>query len=88
MRKQSVESIPANWEIDRWPKDLFPHDAKRAKSFVRRHRQELIACGALTRVGRFLVIVGAGYATFIAKGMDRVEGYDTPANRKRESVAA
>ena len=88
MAKQVVESIPPNWEISRWPANVFPHDATRAKSFVRRHHKELMACGAISRIGRFRVILGAGYAAFLAKGISRVDGYDMPANRKQESAAA
>ena len=49
------------------------------------HQNELIACGALTRIGRRLTILGVGYAVFLVKGMSRVDGYEIAPNRKSKA---
>jgi hypothetical protein len=51
------------------------------------YQDELIACGALVRVGRKLVIIGAGYAVWLQKGAARVKNYEIAPNRTTESAA-
>jgi len=43
---------------------------------VRAYRDELLAVGALTRVGRQLVVLGEGYGRFLARQTQRVPGYE------------
>ena len=88
MAAQSVESMPPNWEINRWPPNVFPHEPERARSFVRRYQKELIECGALTRIGRIRVVLGAGYAAFLEMGRGRVEGYEANCNKAKASAEA
>lgn len=47
---------------------------------VRMHRSELHRVGALTRIGRTLVIRGAGYEKWLNKNAVRVDGYDVAPN--------
>ena len=89
MAKQQVDSLPHSWDIMHWPVGVFPRIGEettdehlsRVRQFVRRHQAELLACGALTRVGRFKVLLGAGYAAFLAKNISRVEGYEFTGKR-------
>jgi hypothetical protein len=50
---------------------------------VRAHKDELLAVGALTRVGRELVILGEGYARFLARQMETVPGFMYQGKSKR-----
>lgn len=88
MVKQAVQPLPHSWCIEDWPSYVAPGNATRGRHLVRMHQNELIACGALTRIGRRLTILGVGYAVFLTKGMSRVQGFEIPPNRKlKDSVA-
>jgi hypothetical protein len=58
-------------------------NASKARYPMRAHETELIACGALTRIGRRKAILGAGYAVFLAKGLRRVPGFEIAPNRTK-----
>jgi hypothetical protein len=82
MAKQTILPLPHSWYIDDWPPHVVPGNASKARYLIRAYETELIACGALTRIGRRKTILGAGYAVFLAKGMRRVQGLEIPPNRK------
>jgi hypothetical protein len=82
MAKQTVQSLPHSWFIEDWPPYVVPGNPSRARRLVRVYQTELIACGALVRIGRRLALLGAGYAVFLAKGAKRVERFEIPPNRK------
>jgi hypothetical protein len=54
-----------SWDIENWPPDVYPHKPSRARYVVRAHQNELILAGALTRVGRELVILATGYGRWL-----------------------
>jgi hypothetical protein len=88
MSKPRASPLPHSWLVSDWPADVAPNRTSAAKHLVRTHRDELIECGALCRVGRNLTILGEGYATFLARKLRRVEGYEIAPNRAAPESAA
>jgi hypothetical protein len=88
MPKPKASPLPHSWLVSAWPHDVAPNQQSKAKHLVRTHRDELIACGALCRVGRNLTILGEGYATFLARKLGRVDGYEIAPNRTPTADAA
>ena len=82
----SNTSIPHSWSLKDWPQDIYPNDSGKARYSVRAHRDELTAAGALVRVGRELVIIGAPYVRWMQKKGAAVHGYECGAN-KSEAAA-
>jgi len=83
----AAELVPHSWDIEHWPPSVYPHTPNRGRYVVRSHRSELLNDGALTRVGRDLVIIGAAYAKFLAKRAEHVAGYDIAPNREQSATA-
>lgn len=54
--------IPHDWTIKTWPADIYPYSGDRARKLVRLYQPALLAAGALTRIGREIVALGAGYS--------------------------
>jgi len=69
------------WSVNRWPASDFPHDPGAAKNLIRQHRADLVKAGALVRVGRTLVVLGAPYREWLAQHASRVYDYVIPPNR-------
>ena len=86
MAKPKVSSMPHSWLVAEWPAEVTPGRPSAGKNLVRTHKQELIACGALVRIGRNLTIIGEGYATFLQRKAGRVENYLIPPNRRSEDT--
>jgi hypothetical protein len=86
MSKPKVQPLPHSWLVNDWPATVSPGRPNAGKNLVRAHRQELIACGALVRIGRELTIIGEGYAQFLARKAGRVAGYDIAPNRRRHGL--
>jgi hypothetical protein len=82
MSKSKVMPLPHSWLVSDWPPHVAPNRINAGKQLVRAHRAELIQCGALTRIGRNLTILGEGYALFLARKMKRVEDYEIAPNRR------
>lgn len=79
-RETNAEPAPHSWDIEHWPAAVYPHTSGRARYLVRSHRDELLVAGALSRVGRELIIIGAKYSRWLEKGASNVPGYVCPAN--------
>ena len=77
----STPTIPHSWPVKHWPQDTYPNDPRKAKYLVRAHRDELTDAGALVRVGRELVIIGAPYIRWMQKKGRAVHGYECGANK-------
>ncbi len=87
MAKTAAERVPHSWGIEDWPASVYPNKPSRARYIVRSHRDELVAAGALTRVGRDLVVMGAGYSAWLAKQAGRVARFDIAPNATRGEAA-
>jgi hypothetical protein len=87
-KNSQAERAPHSWAIDQWPATVYPHTPSRARYIVRANRDELIAARALSRVGRDLVVLGEGYARWLAKRVAKVEGFDIAPNTVRAAKAA
>ncbi|MDX2153299.1 MAG: hypothetical protein SFV54_21315, partial [Bryobacteraceae bacterium] len=72
---EAVAPVPHSWAVKRWPESVYPHEAKRGAWLVRSHRTELLNAGALVRIGRELVVMGAPYSRFMQRHAERVGGY-------------
>jgi hypothetical protein len=59
---------------------VFPNTTQAARYVVRFHRAELIAAGALVRVGRELCILGGPYAKWLVRKARLVASYTVPMN--------
>lgn len=75
-------ALPHSWSISNWPADVWPGNASRAAYVIRSNKDELMREGALSRVGRELIVFGARYSRFLEKKSANVPGYECPANRE------
>ena len=73
-----------SWAVENWPLNVFPNDAKRARRVLREHRTELLEAGAISRVGRKIVVLGQRYQRWLEKRSAHVPGYICAANRARD----
>ena len=88
MSRNPVPAVPHSWSIADWPSSVYPNDPKRGRYLVREHKAELLASGALVRVGRELVIMGARYSKFLERQASRVPDFECAANAARIEQAA
>ena len=88
MKKLPPSALPHSWAIDEWPASVCPGTASKGKYTVQPHRDALIDCGALVRVGRDLVIIGPNFAGWMARQGSRVKGYLIAPNAPQAVVAA
>jgi hypothetical protein len=88
--KQAVVSLPHSWSVETWPSTVYPHDADKARYLIRSNRDSLTTAGALVRVGRNLVVMGASYSSWLQRQGARVANFDIAPNvaRKAAQVAA
>ena len=74
-------TLPHDWTIKTWPRDVYPYDGAKGRHLIRVHQAKLSAAGALTRIGHEIVVLGAGYAKWMASNAPRVTEYTPAANR-------
>lgn len=80
---------PHSWSLGTWPEEIWPHSTHKARYVVRTHRNELTAAGALTRVGRELVILGEQWHAWLEAQRGNLDGWEPiAANRARMAAAA
>jgi hypothetical protein len=85
-RKPPVTTpLPHSWLFAPWPEGVAPGNQTRARYLFRTRRRELIACGAVTRIGRQIVFLGAGYARFLESQIGAVDGYEIKMNDVRRT---
>ena len=77
----TAQSAPHSWDLEHWPANVYPHSEGRARWVLRAYRDELLAAGALTRVGRELVVLGDRYTRWLQSKSADVPGYQSNANR-------
>lgn len=76
-------TVPYSWTLKTWARDardVWPFDGTKARHVLRVHQAKLVAAGALTRIGHEIVILGAGYAKWLASHTARVTEYTPTAN--------
>jgi hypothetical protein len=90
MPRAPIADIPPHsWPVSEWSEraaNVYPHDTPKANYLVRAHQTDLLACGALVRIGRDRVILGGPYAKWLASQASKVAGYEVAANRPRDAA--
>jgi hypothetical protein len=83
------ETTFRSWSISSWPPEVFPNDPLRARRIVRLNRDELLRAGAVSRVGRELVIFGDNYLRWLASRANKVTDPTLPLmdNVRKASAA-
>lgn len=76
-----------SWSLAHWPADVYPNTADRARRVLRFYRGELMACGALARVGRELIVFGDAYIRWVRSKAANVDGFKIPPNEARPSAS-
>jgi len=79
-----VATVPHSWPSSRWPDSVYPNTQEKARYLVRVHRRELLECGALARIERDLVVIGANYLKWLNQHRAHVLGYEIAPNRPSE----
>jgi hypothetical protein len=82
-KSTAVLQPPHSWDLKTWETQaphVWPGNGQQARALIRHHRAELTSFGALTRIGRKLVIIGVGYQKWLASNAARVAEYEVPMN--------
>jgi hypothetical protein len=80
-----------SWDLQSWPLSVWPNDPKRAGWILRTYRPELLECGALTRIGKRIVVLGPGYRRFLNRHIGDVTEFQSnlpPRNVVSPAAAA
>lgn len=78
----TAQLAPHSWDLEHWPAYVWPHTGARARYVIRMCKRELIASGALCRVGRQLVLLGAGYTRWLQFHGAQAARYDIAPNTR------
>jgi hypothetical protein len=63
-----------SWAIGDWPENIYPNKADAGRHLCRAHRDSLEKAGALVRVGRELIVLGAAYFNWLKqRGLTEIE---------------
>jgi len=81
----AAPAIPHSWSFESWPPGVFPGDAQKAKYLFRANQRELMAEGAVCRVGRTLVFFGAQYDRWLQRRRGNVAGFKRGACVSRDA---
>jgi len=84
MAKPTAQSAPHSWAVARWPAHVWPGDSVKGKRFCRTFVDELTKCGALTRMGRDLVVMGGPFTAFMQRQRAAVQDFEIPPNTEDE----
>jgi len=88
-RPTATLPLPHSWAIEAWPQHVYPGSPGKGRYLVRCNRTSLTAAGALTRIGRDLVIIGGPYSAWLASQSSRVDSFTiAPNNRPPADQAA
>jgi hypothetical protein len=85
MSKPIAQAAPHSWPVAKWPLYVWPGDPVRGKRFCRTYVDELVAAGALVRMGRDLVVMGGPFTQYMLKQRDAVKDFEVPANRPQHA---
>jgi len=86
--RTTAEAAPHSWDLEHWPTAVYPHTTGRARYVLRAHRDELLAAGVITRVGRELVVLGARYTRWLESRSTEVPDFAIAANRQATADTA
>jgi hypothetical protein len=86
-RVSAAQLAPHSWAVTDWPAFIYPGSPGKGRYVVRSHRSALIAMGAITRIGRDVVVLGAPYSRFLESRTDRVDGFTIAPNQVQEEAA-
>lgn len=81
-RESPALPAPHSWPIDQWPDHVHPGHAGKGRYLVRAHQDELVAAGALVRLGRTRVVIGSAYTRWLASKGGAVAGFEIAPNRR------
>jgi hypothetical protein len=84
----AAQPAPHSWAIESWPSHVYPHSPGKGRYLVRCNRTALLAAGALTRIGRDLVLLGSPYSRWLESQASRVDGFEIAPNRVPTEAAA
>lgn len=76
-----------SWSLADWPADVYPNDSLRARRVLRVHRKELMSCGAVSRIGRELVVFAEPYIKWVKSKASNVADFKVAANEARKGAA-
>jgi len=79
------DAIPHSFDLKHFDSRLFPNDPKRARWIARIYRNELVAAGAIARVGKSLVIITPKYLRWLER--KTVEVGDFQSNNPKMRAA-
>jgi hypothetical protein len=80
-RNPVAQPAPHSWAIENWPAHVYPHSPGKGRYLIRSNRTKLVEAGALTRVGRDLVVMGAPYSKWLESLAGRVDDFHIAPNR-------
>ena len=81
----SRTELPHSWSLNTWPPSIYPHTPERARYLLRSQSDSLTKAGALSRVGRELVVLGERYGRWLERQASNVPGF--VPNTSRASAA-
>ena len=89
-RTAAQSDIPHSWDVPNWPSGVWPNSPARARWVLRSFRGELVAAGALSRSGKALIVLGRGYAKWLAARAAYVAEFESnnPAMRPPDAGSA
>lgn len=83
-RPTSAQPAPHSWSVHEWTErapHVYPHTTESGSYLCRANQDELVKFGALVRVGRDRVIIGAKYDKWMqSRGFPEM---DLPMNREK-----
>jgi hypothetical protein len=86
MAKANAQPAPHSWSVSKWPAHVWPGDSTKGKRFCRTYEDALLAVGALTRMGRDLVVMGGPFTEFMRAQAHRVGDFEVPCNRPEHAA--
>jgi hypothetical protein len=79
----TAQLAPHSWDLEHWPEHVWPHTRDRARYIIRVHKLHLIGAGALSRVGREFVVMGAQYTRWLQRQGSRAAKFEIAPTRAR-----
>ena len=81
-------ALQHSWSIEGWPAGVFPGTPQKARYLIRRNYDELLRAGALSRVGKQIVVLGDRYGRWLQLHTCDVPNYQIAPNRPQGAEAA